>query len=317
MKSITISLTEACNLHCEWCYNQKQVLQQLPFEQFELFFEKIVNGCFENVLLIGGEPTVHPEFLKILSILKNQKVHLVTNGIQFARKGFLQECLEEGLDTLTLSIKGYTEKTFLETTQVNGFGLFQNALQNLNTIKNRITYTYTCSQNMSGKELQEFADFLNENQIEHIVITDLRPYQTLQGQFIKPEALKCLQDMYLCLRERQIDCFFRLSQPLCRYSEDFIEQLLYDKHLITQCIVKCGGGACFTPSLELIPCNSMDFAAIGKFEKDFFDYESLRIFLFSEKIRSAFKRMASCPLEKCENCRMWKICGGGCFMYWI
>ena len=42
--------------------------------------------------LIGGEPTIHPQFVEILRKLEKQEVHLFTNAIRFSEKNSAKMC---------------------------------------------------------------------------------------------------------------------------------------------------------------------------------------------------------------------------------
>lgn len=49
-------------------------------------FSNIIKGKISNILLTGGEPTLHPSFLKYLEMFSDYaKVRMVSNGSQFYR----------------------------------------------------------------------------------------------------------------------------------------------------------------------------------------------------------------------------------------
>ena len=91
-----IHLVEHCNLKCRGCYHFSSLADEefLSVEEFERDIEqlsKLFNKKMERVLLLGGEPLLHPrvaEFFKIVrkyfplddSNDKNQSIHILTNG---------------------------------------------------------------------------------------------------------------------------------------------------------------------------------------------------------------------------------------------
>ena len=82
-----IEITNACNLNCRSCYNRSGVphaKREMSFEQFHLTVDRLVKlfGC-RRISLSGGEPTLHPDFGKMLSLLlqyKDLQISVVTNG---------------------------------------------------------------------------------------------------------------------------------------------------------------------------------------------------------------------------------------------
>ena len=87
-----IILTSYCNLHCPYCFASKMIktedIKNIPLEQFK----KTLNWIGEDddeIGLIGGEPTLHPQFKEILNIIEEYSQHrktphgftLFTNGI--------------------------------------------------------------------------------------------------------------------------------------------------------------------------------------------------------------------------------------------
>jgi len=97
-KSILLSkITYKCNDSCPFCisYNKMRgMTDSLPFADFKKnldFFIKKTN--LAEVVLTGGEPTLHPEFFDILKYSKKAgvAVKIITNAIRFSDKFFLKK----------------------------------------------------------------------------------------------------------------------------------------------------------------------------------------------------------------------------------
>ncbi len=95
-----VEVTDRCNLNCPICYadsgaeevfsNSHQPRLHRSLEQIEMMLDAVVanEGEPQVVQISGGEPTVHPEFFKILDIAKSKPIrHLMinTNGVKIAR----------------------------------------------------------------------------------------------------------------------------------------------------------------------------------------------------------------------------------------
>ncbi|OXA75832.1 hypothetical protein SAMN05444397_10216 [Flavobacterium aquidurense] len=87
-----IEVTDRCNLACPTCYasSAPNYGRHRTLEEIEKMFNTVVanEGEPDVVQISGGEPTVHPEFFKILDIAKSKPIkHLMvnTNGIRIAK----------------------------------------------------------------------------------------------------------------------------------------------------------------------------------------------------------------------------------------
>ena len=108
---VTLNLNTTCNLHCKWCYNQEKQHKLLKFELFVKFYDDIIKNNVTSMTLIGGEPTIHPQFVEILRKLEKQEVHLFTNAIRFSEKKFCEDvCKQKNLKDITISVS-YTHLT--------------------------------------------------------------------------------------------------------------------------------------------------------------------------------------------------------------
>lgn len=80
---LEVMLTDACNGSCAWC-----VEQHGWHPDQHASWEKIVctalNANAKNIILLGGEPTLHPDLSKIIATLHNcnRNVYVTTNGSQ-------------------------------------------------------------------------------------------------------------------------------------------------------------------------------------------------------------------------------------------
>src|SRR5262245_21177600 len=85
-----VEITSSCNLHCPMCYaGSGPGGTHLSFEECQAAIDRIValEGRAEVVQLSGGEPTIHPEFLRVFDYACAAAVDIVminTNGLRFA-----------------------------------------------------------------------------------------------------------------------------------------------------------------------------------------------------------------------------------------
>ena len=104
---ITIETNQTCNLKCRTRYNLYQetikTLDQIK-EEIDLALTK---RNLETVTLIGGEPTLHPDLVEVITYIKRKGLicQLLTNGIRFKEEKDLPgKYKTAGLDRVLLHI---------------------------------------------------------------------------------------------------------------------------------------------------------------------------------------------------------------------
>ena len=78
-KGINIILTYKCNLGCEYCYEKGAKLNygDIPLDNFERILKWLRKNKRDKIMLLGGEPTAHPDFKQILKISASNRIRVV------------------------------------------------------------------------------------------------------------------------------------------------------------------------------------------------------------------------------------------------
>jgi MoaA/NifB/PqqE/SkfB family radical SAM enzyme len=81
-----ILLTDYCNQNCPYCFAKKMMdggKNHISVENFKKAVDYLEANHVGRIGLIGGEPTLHPEFFRLLDYVmeKDLQVQLFTNGI--------------------------------------------------------------------------------------------------------------------------------------------------------------------------------------------------------------------------------------------
>ena len=92
-RRLTIELTNICNLHCSYCLRDEDALYHTPANFLAAeFLSHLVSEAREvmgvtNLVFTGGEPTLHPQFARLIEIAEANGllVSFVTNGWHFER----------------------------------------------------------------------------------------------------------------------------------------------------------------------------------------------------------------------------------------
>lgn len=156
-KKYWLRLTRNCNNQCVFCLDKDaQNKTALLFSDILAELKKGRKNNFEQVILSGGEATIHPEFLAIIKAAKNigfSHIQVITNGRMFAYNDFLCQAIINGVSEITFSIHGYNAKLHDFQTGVKGsfkqaIAGLKNALKikglivNIDIVVNKLNYKY-------------------------------------------------------------------------------------------------------------------------------------------------------------------------------
>ncbi len=119
-----IDLTNRCNLQCPICFANSNVagyVYEPSFDEVVQMLQRlrdyrpIPSTC---VQFSGGEPTLHPDFFKIIKKSADMgfsQIQIATNGIKMADEEFARKSAEAGLHTLYLQFDGVDDDCYIKT----------------------------------------------------------------------------------------------------------------------------------------------------------------------------------------------------------
>lgn len=97
-----------CNLSCAYCFEYDKTSSQVPYRSIEERLEKLHDLRAWTVCLTGGEPTLHPDLVKIVAKTRDlgfRRRQMITNGYRLTC-ALVDELNEAGLTDLQLSLDG-------------------------------------------------------------------------------------------------------------------------------------------------------------------------------------------------------------------
>jgi len=92
-----VEITDHCNLECPICIVDNQYSNHMTIPDMQNVIDLLLKaeGTLETITFSGGEPTSHPEFIKLVDLATRPeigRVSIVTNGIRLAKsKEFCEE----------------------------------------------------------------------------------------------------------------------------------------------------------------------------------------------------------------------------------
>jgi organic radical activating enzyme len=126
-KTIEWSLHNVCNYNCSYCGPENKIGDRRwkSLDTYKMYVDKLLKATGPKpwFMLSGGEPTLFPEFIELMSYIKSKGAYicLVTNGSRTMR--WWKECKDaKVLDSLYISC--HTEQTTNYKHLVNVLNLF-------------------------------------------------------------------------------------------------------------------------------------------------------------------------------------------------
>ncbi len=172
--SLIIDPTNRCNLACPFCYanaSNKGVIVEYTFDEIVRILTHFANMKPNKPALVqfaGGEPTLHPDIVKIVKKtyeLGFQHVMLDTNGIRMAKDIELCRQLKEaGLGAIYLSFDGLEPETWKKNRGVDLSKVKRKFVENCRAVGlTGIMLVVTIAKGTNDHEIENIMNFAKEN----------------------------------------------------------------------------------------------------------------------------------------------------------
>ena len=320
---MNVLLTNRCNRRCSYCFLGSDLVapdadgHDMRREDFSLvlrYAEQLVTlGAKERLNIMGGEPTLHPEFEGIFK--KALAYRGVRGGLEFLPVNvFSNGLFERGIGTLMAreACGLMININHPDTYNSREWELLESNLGEISSIA-RDSGKLSFSFNIYSPE-QEF-DFLLDMAARHGVSqvrVDLsRPAPGRGNTFVDTDQLKGAVGAFVALvrssRERNIDVISDCCLPVCSFSDEQLKDVI-------ECGVdisfSCSGAIDVNYDLELWYCGPLRHLKFGKVT----DFADGREILKALEAKTYHLRWNVFPFDRCESCkwRTLKICQCGC-----
>lgn len=324
-----LTINRACNLRCHWCYAASVdhgKKSQITLETVERALRLFQRLPLKRVILIGGEPTIHPDFFAIISMLKQAGLGamVVTNGVAFADKAFLKEAVANGISGVTTSLKATNPADYTKHTGMDAYSSVIKAIQNLESLKrdtglsHKLSYT-VCATDKT--DIERLVDCVKEAGSPSLSLDMIRPAiscssSTLTGP--KPADLAAFfPSIHRILEQTSIDYSIKVSIPFCLFPEGFIAELVQKQRIVSGCqLLQNGSGVIIDPEGRFLPCNHFCNHPIGLLGGNTGQETYLEL-RQKPDVQEFYERITGYPDKRCLQCADWTFCGGGCRIHWL
>lgn len=167
---VNFSVTDKCNLSCNFCARHNGFIEKthphqlndMSLNNFKKILKKLRETIYINLCGIG-EPLMNEELIEIIKFAKKEGkiVSVYTNGILLDNY-YAINLLKNKIDTISISLKGSDEKTFISNTNA-GKEYFHAVVENIKNLikikkklhsKTNIHINHVCSRD-KVKDIRE------------------------------------------------------------------------------------------------------------------------------------------------------------------
>lgn len=321
---IVWNFTNMCNLRCMHCYQRadKPRPDELTLEEKLDLVDQLDRAGVAAVALSGGEPTIHPHFLRIVSELSSRGIYtaVATNGTRFANIDFLKKAKEAGLRYVEVSVDSAKPEIHDKFRRVPGaWRLAVKALENAVKlgVNNGMAVTIT---KMNLHEIDDILDLAESIGVNRVIFFNFVPVgrgeENRHLDLTPEEREEVLRKLYKEHQKRKFEIastapqFGRVALQLSG-GEEIAPTHFYlggDKIVaaLAEFIGGCGAGriyAAIQPNGDVTPCVFLPIV-VGNIRKKTFS----EIWETSE----LFQKLRDRELLKgaCGSCPYKYICGG-------
>lgn len=314
LKEAMLHITDFCNLKCRHCYVNPSIPSKdevkTNFGEWIKIMDKLKELGVEKVTLVGGEPTIHPEFHEILqyAIKTFQDCSIQTNGTTNTNLNDYDCNVTVSFEYLNPAknnqIRRMTEGEFNpEKDEEKAYKLGVKKLKALDGNKTVRMTLY------NDNDYLAMAKFANQLLDANFVLFPLKPVglaENLQNKVPSTKRIeRAMNDMMSLNQIKQNE--IRFESPFYFMYNQELYQKFKEKMLELNKVCPAGDRRLSVQADGTVnPCPYQWNYKIGNLKED------------SEKeivkgIKKYLKKIKKIPAkDSCKNCDYWSICKGGC-----
>lgn len=153
--SLTLHLTDRCNLECPVCFNA--VEKDLPESTIETVAEHLKKSKAPRVALFGGEPLVRSDIDRLIALVRDagREPVLYTNGLRLYRNDTAAKLKKCGLAEVHIQFDGFSKEASI---RLRGVDLVAAKLKAVDAARDAglsVVLEVTCSPHTTPQEIED------------------------------------------------------------------------------------------------------------------------------------------------------------------
>ncbi|MDT8716079.1 radical SAM protein [Clostridium sp. 19966] len=296
---VELELTEQCNLFCQFCYNtQKPIISTSVYQVLDKLYDE---GVLE-IILTGGEPMLHPEFLNILDKCSKlfTKVMVQTNGTYITEE--IAGCLEKAnVFGVNISLHGSKEVHEQLTCVAESYGQAMLGIKRVLNKNIKVASNFVLTS-LNVSYLGDFIDELYSIGLKEMTLTRFTPTGVGASNANLTISHQQLIDALYCVKKK-MDYYkdFKIilanSIPYCALPNDLKFFCEYCHFGSSRFYIDVNG--------NVLMCGMSRIVIGSILEKTFKEIKS------DSDIYKSHVCGTDVP-EKCIKCSQFSVCRGGC-----
>ncbi|RWI85974.1 MAG: radical SAM protein [Mesorhizobium sp.] len=176
--SITLSITQTCNLECKHCYADCQISEapaEVTTDEWQRFLDYLVSNDFISVYFEGGEPLFRQDFLQILAHCARRMMTMLRSNGTLINREMAHRLKQIGIGRVLIDLMGARAETHDYFTGVSGS--FQKACEAVSYLLEAgiDTDVLTILNRRNMHELQDYLELAHELGVPRAGILRLYP----------------------------------------------------------------------------------------------------------------------------------------------
>lgn len=308
-----IAIVNYCNLKCKYCFADDMIredTQSMPLDDFRKILEFISRTPKNHIGIIGGEPTLHPQFIDILKEVNKYCLEVGTDATLFTNGIELDQFLPYIGDRIGILINCNTP----EYQSTESFKKQRETLDHLYELA-WFDRRANCGCNVypGCTDYSYIWDIVDRYHLSHLrtsVVSPAACYESYRSDkeayynLMKPIFLKFCEDGIKHRCKLNIDCG---HIPMCYFNSE-------ETDLVLEACANVAGNDFCEPVVDINP-NFQATACFGSYDpidiRDFNNLIELERYLL---IKKSYPKVEANCTGKCTTCKKHKLlqCQGGC-----
>lgn len=298
--SLSVATTMACNLRCPYCFEEGNKSPEFMHDDVaDTIAKYLVSKKAHNINItwFGGEPLMNfKEIERISNSLKKNAIkfsaYIITNGTLFTR-GMIEKLDEYSIKSVQITLDGKQAQHDTKRFFANGKGTYAKILENVSLLLQLSNVHVLLKVNLDKTNVSSYIELRNN-------------IDNLYTDYVKAGRLKILHN-YVRNRTEFKGCGTCLSEE--EYFDKFYEPqyaINYLTNIAAPCPLRSCSDFAIGPDGSIYKC--LEF--LGNKDKAIGNMLTHNINIRKQ----ASHALSYDPFndEKCCNCEIFPLCGGGC-----
>ncbi|MEJ2330416.1 MAG: radical SAM protein [Gammaproteobacteria bacterium] len=311
-----VLLTTRCNLSCDYCFAKEKMSgmprQRMTVDDAAKVIDFLKRSDFGQFRVMGGEPTLHPQFVDIVSLAlrAEMRVDVLSNATWREDCADFFRRVPPARLYFLLNIDHPANYHPKQWTRIR---------RNLEALPDRRNVTLSFNIFEKRPEYQYIFDLTTQYDISMVRLSFSLPVLGVQNACLDIADYKAMAPFIMDFVRQAENCGVQIqidnAIPLCIFSHEQIGRLVLDGVLDLQRNARCEPVIDIAPDLTVWCCFCLSKLQNRKLD-EFDDLQHLR-----EYYRRMIRRLQNefVPMDECVDCRyrdLWN-CQGGCITYAI